>query len=53
MYLWSGLLAASALAITFVRSSALVVAMLMVIAAVLVGTSVPRMLRREGGRVRT
>jgi UDP-GlcNAc:undecaprenyl-phosphate GlcNAc-1-phosphate transferase len=53
MYLWSGLLAASALAITFVRSSTLVVAMLVVIAAVLVGTSVPRMLRRANGRVRT
>jgi UDP-GlcNAc:undecaprenyl-phosphate/decaprenyl-phosphate GlcNAc-1-phosphate transferase len=53
MYLWSGLLAASALAITFVRSSALVVGMLIVIAAVLVGTSVPRMLRRANGRVRT
>ena len=53
MYLWSGLLAASALAITFVRSSTLVVAMLVVIAAVLVGTSVPRMLRRANSRVQT
>jgi UDP-GlcNAc:undecaprenyl-phosphate/decaprenyl-phosphate GlcNAc-1-phosphate transferase len=53
MYLWSGLLAASALAITFVRSSTLVVAMLVVIALVLVGTSVPRMLRRANGRVQT
>jgi UDP-GlcNAc:undecaprenyl-phosphate/decaprenyl-phosphate GlcNAc-1-phosphate transferase len=53
MYLWSGLLAASALAITFVRSSTLVVGMLVVIAAVLVGTSVPRMLRRANSRVQT
>jgi UDP-GlcNAc:undecaprenyl-phosphate/decaprenyl-phosphate GlcNAc-1-phosphate transferase len=53
MYLWSGLLAASALAITFVRSSTLVVGMLVVIAAVLVGTSVPGMLRRANGRVQT
>jgi UDP-GlcNAc:undecaprenyl-phosphate GlcNAc-1-phosphate transferase len=53
MYLWSGLLAASALAITFVRSSTLVVAMLVVIGAVLVGTSVPRMLRRANSRVQT
>jgi UDP-GlcNAc:undecaprenyl-phosphate GlcNAc-1-phosphate transferase len=53
MYLWSALLAGSALAISFVRSSTLVVAMLVVIAAVLVGTAVPRMLRRANGRVRT
>jgi UDP-GlcNAc:undecaprenyl-phosphate/decaprenyl-phosphate GlcNAc-1-phosphate transferase len=53
MYLWSTLLAASALAIAFVRSPTLVVAMLGVIAVVLVGTAVPRMLRRTDDRVRT
>jgi UDP-GlcNAc:undecaprenyl-phosphate GlcNAc-1-phosphate transferase len=46
MYLWSALLAAAALAITFIRSTELAVGLLMVVAAVLVGTSLPRMLRR-------
>jgi UDP-GlcNAc:undecaprenyl-phosphate/decaprenyl-phosphate GlcNAc-1-phosphate transferase len=46
MYLWSALLASAALAITFIRSTELAVGMLAVVAAVLLGTSLPRMLRR-------
>jgi UDP-GlcNAc:undecaprenyl-phosphate/decaprenyl-phosphate GlcNAc-1-phosphate transferase len=46
MYLWSALLAAAALAITFIQSTELAVGLLIVVAAVLVGTSLPRMLRR-------
>jgi UDP-GlcNAc:undecaprenyl-phosphate GlcNAc-1-phosphate transferase len=53
MYLWSGLLAASALAISFVRSPTLVTVFLVAVALILVGTAVPRMLRRANGRVRT
>jgi UDP-GlcNAc:undecaprenyl-phosphate GlcNAc-1-phosphate transferase len=45
MYLWSALLAGSALAITYVRSRFLAVALLVAVALVLVGTSLPRMLR--------
>ena len=52
MYLWSALLASSALAITFVRSRLLVLALLFGIAAVLVGTAAPRM-RRANGAVRS
>jgi UDP-GlcNAc:undecaprenyl-phosphate GlcNAc-1-phosphate transferase len=51
MYLWSALLAASALAITFVRSRALTIAALSGVALVLLGTAVPRM-RRANGRIR-
>ena len=50
MYLWSALVAASALAITFVRSRALAIVVLAAVALVLLGTSVPRM-RRANGRV--
>ena len=46
MYLWSALLGAAALAITFVQSSALAGAVLLGVTAVLLGTSVPRMMRR-------
>jgi UDP-GlcNAc:undecaprenyl-phosphate/decaprenyl-phosphate GlcNAc-1-phosphate transferase len=53
MYLWSALLASAALAITFVRSTELAVAMLIVVAAIVVGTSVPRMLRRGQPRARS
>jgi UDP-GlcNAc:undecaprenyl-phosphate GlcNAc-1-phosphate transferase len=53
MYLWSGLLAASALAITFIRSQTLVAVFLVAVGLILVGTAVPRMLRRANGRVRT
>jgi UDP-GlcNAc:undecaprenyl-phosphate GlcNAc-1-phosphate transferase len=52
MYLWSALLAASALAITFVESRLLAVGLLGVIALVLLGTTVPRA-RRTNGKVRT
>jgi UDP-GlcNAc:undecaprenyl-phosphate GlcNAc-1-phosphate transferase len=52
MYLWSALLASSALAMTFVPSRNLAVAFLVGIAAILVGTAVPRM-RRANGRVRS
>jgi UDP-GlcNAc:undecaprenyl-phosphate/decaprenyl-phosphate GlcNAc-1-phosphate transferase len=45
MYLWSALLAGSALAITYVRSRLLAVSLLVLVALVLVGTSLPRMLR--------
>jgi UDP-GlcNAc:undecaprenyl-phosphate GlcNAc-1-phosphate transferase len=45
MYLWSALLAGSALAITYVRSRLLAVALLAAVAVVLVGTSLPRILR--------
>ena len=47
MYLWSALLAASALAITFIQSLALVAVVLVGVGAVLVGTAAPRMRRRE------
>jgi UDP-GlcNAc:undecaprenyl-phosphate/decaprenyl-phosphate GlcNAc-1-phosphate transferase len=53
MYLWSALLASSALAITFVRSTALVGGLLVGVALVLVGTAAPRMMRRAGSRVRS
>jgi UDP-GlcNAc:undecaprenyl-phosphate/decaprenyl-phosphate GlcNAc-1-phosphate transferase len=52
MYLWSALIASSALAITFIQSRAVTGLMLALIAAVLVGTAVPRMVRRANGRVR-
>jgi UDP-GlcNAc:undecaprenyl-phosphate/decaprenyl-phosphate GlcNAc-1-phosphate transferase len=52
MYLWSALLASSALAITFVQSRALTGILLGGVAAVLIGTALPRM-RRANGRVRT
>jgi len=52
MYLWSALLASSALAMTFVPSRNLAVGFLVGIAAILVGTAVPRM-RRANGRVRS
>jgi UDP-GlcNAc:undecaprenyl-phosphate GlcNAc-1-phosphate transferase len=52
MYLWSALLASSAIAMTFVPSRTLAVGLLMGIAAVLIGTAVPRM-RRANGRVRS
>ncbi|HEX2031056.1 MAG TPA: MraY family glycosyltransferase [Actinomycetota bacterium] len=48
MYLWSALLGAAALAITFVRSIALAGGVVIGVAAVLLGTSVPRMMRRAG-----
>ncbi len=51
MYLWSALLASLALAITFIRSPALVAMVIVAIAAILVGTAAPRM-RRPNGRVR-
>jgi UDP-GlcNAc:undecaprenyl-phosphate GlcNAc-1-phosphate transferase len=51
MYLWSALLASLALAITFIRSRALVMTVIIAIAAILVGTAAPRM-RRPNGRVR-
>ena len=52
MYLWSALLSSVALAITFIRSRALVALVVIAIAAILVGTAAPRM-RRTNGRVRT
>jgi UDP-GlcNAc:undecaprenyl-phosphate GlcNAc-1-phosphate transferase len=52
MYLWSALLASAALAITFVRSVELAVGFLVVVGAVLLGTSLPRMLRRGKARMR-
>jgi UDP-GlcNAc:undecaprenyl-phosphate GlcNAc-1-phosphate transferase len=51
MYLWSALLASLALAITFIRSRALVATVILAIAVILVGTAAPRM-RRANGRVR-
>jgi UDP-GlcNAc:undecaprenyl-phosphate GlcNAc-1-phosphate transferase len=51
MYLWSALLAAAALAITFIRSRGVVLMAIFVIAVALVGTAAPRM-RRANGRVR-
>jgi UDP-GlcNAc:undecaprenyl-phosphate GlcNAc-1-phosphate transferase len=45
MYLWSSLLAGSALVIYYVRSRFLAVTLLIGVAVVLVGTSLPRMLR--------
>ncbi|MGH2723913.1 MAG: glycosyltransferase family 4 protein [Actinomycetota bacterium] len=52
MYLWSALLGGAALAVTFVRSTALAAGLLAGVAVVLLGTSVPRILRRPNGRVR-
>ena len=52
MYLWSALLGGAALAVSFIRSIALAAGLLVAVAAVLVGTSLPRMLRRPNGRVR-
>lgn len=52
MYLWSALLASAALAITFVRSVELAVGFLVVVGAILLGTSLPRMLRRGKARMR-
>jgi UDP-GlcNAc:undecaprenyl-phosphate GlcNAc-1-phosphate transferase len=46
MYLWSGLLAGTALFITFIRSRPLAVALIVAVVLILVGTSLPRMLRR-------
>jgi UDP-GlcNAc:undecaprenyl-phosphate/decaprenyl-phosphate GlcNAc-1-phosphate transferase len=51
MYLWSALLASAALAITFVRSRTLAVGLLVAVAVILVGTSVPRVLRRGNRRL--
>jgi UDP-GlcNAc:undecaprenyl-phosphate GlcNAc-1-phosphate transferase len=51
MYLWSALLASSALAMTFVPSRTLAVGFLVGVAAILIGTAVPRM-RRANGRMR-
>jgi UDP-GlcNAc:undecaprenyl-phosphate GlcNAc-1-phosphate transferase len=51
MYLWSALLASVALAITFIRSRALVALVVVAIAVILVGTAAPRM-RRTNGRIR-
>jgi UDP-GlcNAc:undecaprenyl-phosphate/decaprenyl-phosphate GlcNAc-1-phosphate transferase len=51
MYLWSALVAASALAITFIPSRSLAVTLLAGVAVVLIGTALPRM--RRAGRVRT
>lgn len=53
MYLWSALVAGSALAITFIRSRALAVGFLVGVALVLIGTAVPRVFRANGkGRSR-
>jgi UDP-GlcNAc:undecaprenyl-phosphate/decaprenyl-phosphate GlcNAc-1-phosphate transferase len=51
MYMWSALVAASALAITFIPSRSLAVTLLAGVAVVLVGTALPRM--RRAGRVHT
>jgi UDP-GlcNAc:undecaprenyl-phosphate/decaprenyl-phosphate GlcNAc-1-phosphate transferase len=51
MYLWSALVAASALAITFIPSRTLAVTLLVGVAVVLVGTALPRM--RRANRIRT
>jgi UDP-GlcNAc:undecaprenyl-phosphate GlcNAc-1-phosphate transferase len=51
MYLWSALVAAGALAITYIRSRVMVLSVIIAIALVLVGTAAPRM-RRPNGRVR-
>jgi len=48
MYLWSALLAGSALFITFIRSRTLAVALIVGVGVILVGTSWPRMRRRNG-----
>jgi UDP-GlcNAc:undecaprenyl-phosphate GlcNAc-1-phosphate transferase len=53
MYLWSALIATSALAITFIESVVLAGGVVVGIAGVLVGTAVPRMTRRASGRVRS
>jgi UDP-GlcNAc:undecaprenyl-phosphate GlcNAc-1-phosphate transferase len=50
MYLWSALLASVALAISFIRSRALVALVVVAIAVILVGTAAPRM-RRTNGRI--
>ncbi|MGH2740770.1 MAG: glycosyltransferase family 4 protein [Actinomycetota bacterium] len=52
MYLWSALLAAAALAITFIHSRALAGGLLGIVAILLAGTVLPRA-RRANGRVRT
>ena len=46
MYLWSALVAGTALFITFIRSRTLAVALVVAVVLVLVGTSLPRVLRR-------
>jgi UDP-GlcNAc:undecaprenyl-phosphate GlcNAc-1-phosphate transferase len=51
MYLWSALLASLALAITFIKSRALILTVIVVVTAILIGTAAPRM-RRPNGRVR-
>lgn len=48
MYLWSALLAAAALAITYVRSRALALVLLGSVLVLLVGTAVPRVFRPNG-----
>ncbi|HEX6262135.1 MAG TPA: MraY family glycosyltransferase, partial [Actinomycetota bacterium] len=48
MYLWSSLLAASALAITYIRSRALAIVLLAAVLLILVGTAVPRVFRANG-----
>lgn len=48
MYLWSALIAGSALAITFVRSRTLALLLLGTIAIVLIGTAVPRVFMQNG-----
>ena len=45
MYLWSGLLAGTALFITFIRSRPLATGLIVAVVLILVGTSLPRMLR--------
>jgi UDP-GlcNAc:undecaprenyl-phosphate/decaprenyl-phosphate GlcNAc-1-phosphate transferase len=51
MYLWSALLASLALAITYIKSRAMILSVIFIVAAILVGTAAPRM-RRPNGRVR-
>lgn len=48
MYLWSALLAGSALAITYVRSRALALVFVGAILLLLVGTALPRVFRANG-----
>lgn len=48
MYLWSALLAASALAITYVRSRTLALVFLGAVLLILVGTAVPRVFTPNG-----
>lgn len=52
MYLWSALLAGTALFITFIRSRPLAVALVAGVMVVLVGTSLPRILRNGRKRSR-